>query len=318
MDPNRANAGDGTADTLLDLEIGAGAGVETHAYPEHDTSLTIRKREAARLQHTAAQPTPQEIPARDILGIPIAMTHYAQAMDVMDGMVARRERGYVCAVAVHAVMVSQHDLEMRRAVTGSALTVPDGMPLVWAANLLGEDLRNRVYGPELMDRYCGRCAERGHRVWLYGGRDQGSLMQLALNLRRRHPGIEIVGGYSPPFRPLSAEEEDAIVDQINEARPDVVWVGIGVPKQEKWMAHMRPRLEAPVLCGVGAAFDFHAGRISQAPSWMQERGLEWIYRIAQEPRRLLPRYLSYNPAFMLAFARQLARERLRRNRVTAS
>ena len=169
-----------------------------------------------------------------------------------------------------------------------------------------------------MDRYCGRCAERGHRVWLYGGRDQGSLMQLALNLRRRHPGIEIVGGYSPPFRPLSGEEEDAIVDQINEARPDVVWVGIGVPKQEKWMAHMRPRLEAPVLCGVGAAFDFHAGRISQAPSWMQERGLEWIYRIAQEPRRLLPRYLSYNPAFMLAFARQFARERLRRGRMTAS
>ena len=309
MDPNRAIGRDGTADTLRALEIGAGAGVETHAYPEHDTSLTIRKREAARAPGTAGQPTPQDIPSRDILGIPIAMTHYAQAMDVMDGMVARRERGYVCAVAVHAVMVSQHDPEMRRAVTGSALTVPDGMPLVWAANLLGEDLRNRVYGPELMDRYCGRCAERGHRVWLYGGRDQGSLMQLALNLRRRHPGIEIVGGYSPPFRPLSGEEEDAIVDQINEAKPDVVWVGIGVPKQEKWMAHMRPRLEAPVLCGVGAAFDFHAGRISQAPSWMQERGLEWIYRIAQEPRRLLPRYLYYNPAFMLAFARQLLRQR---------
>ena len=318
MDPNRAIGRDGTADTLRALEIGAGAGVEMHAYPEHDTSLTIRKREAARAHRTAGQPTPQDIPSRDILGIPIAMTHYAQAMDVMDGMVARRERGYVCAVAVHAVMVSQHDPEMRRAVTGSALTVPDGMPLVWAANLLGEDLRNRVYGPELMDRYCGRCAERGHRVWLYGGRDQGSLMQLALNLRRRHPGIEIVGGYSPPFRPLSGEEEDAIVDQINEAKPDVVWVGIGVPKQEKWMAHMRPRLEAPVLCGVGAAFDFHAGRISQAPSWMQERGLEWIYRIAQEPRRLLPRYLSYNPAFMLAFARQFARERLRRGRMTAS
>ena len=309
MDPNRAIGRDGTADTLRALEIGAGAGVETHAYPEHDTSLTIRKREAARAHRTAGQPTPQDIPSRDILGIPIAMTHYAQAMDVMDGMVARRERGYVCAVAVHAVMVSQHDPEMRRAVTGSTLTVPDGMPLVWAANLLGEDLRNRVYGPELMDRYCGRCAERGHRVWLYGGRDQGSLMQLALNLRRRHPGIEIVGGYSPPFRPLSGEEEDAIVDQINEAKPDVVWVGIGVPKQEKWMARMRERLDVPVMCAVGAAFDFHAGRISQAPSWMQERGLEWIYRIAQEPRRLLPRYLYYNPAFMLAFARQLLRQR---------
>ncbi|HEY7629305.1 MAG TPA: WecB/TagA/CpsF family glycosyltransferase [Thermoleophilaceae bacterium] len=271
-----------------------------------------RKREAARVDRAADLPTPRDIRTREILGIPIAMTDYAEAMDVMDGMIARRERGYVCAVAVHAVMVSQHDDEMRNAVTGATLTVPDGMPLVWAANQLGENLHNRVYGPDLMDRYCGRCAERGHRVWLYGGRDQGSLMQLALNLRRRHPGIEIVGGFSPPFRPLTGEEEDAIVQQINEAGADVVWVGVGVPKQEKWMAHMRSRLDAPVLCGVGAAFDFHAGRISQAPAWMQERGLEWIYRIAQEPRRLLPRYLSYNPAFVLAFARQLLRERLQR------
>jgi N-acetylglucosaminyldiphosphoundecaprenol N-acetyl-beta-D-mannosaminyltransferase len=311
MDLNRANEGEGATGRLPAVEFGGGAGVDTRTHSDKRPSLTNGKHEPQRFERAATLPTPEEIPSREILGIPIAMTHYAEAMDVMDGMIARRQRGYVCAVAVHAVMVSQHDDEMRRAVTGSTLTVPDGMPLVWASNMLGENLRNRVYGPELMDRYCGRCAERGHRVWLYGGRDQGSLMQLALNLRRRHPGIEIVGGYSPPFRPLTSEEEDAIVAQINEARPDVVWVGIGVPKQEKWMAHMRPRLEAPVLCGVGAAFDFHAGRISQAPPWMQERGLEWIYRIAQEPRRLLPRYLSYNPAFVAAFARQLVRERLR-------
>jgi N-acetylglucosaminyldiphosphoundecaprenol N-acetyl-beta-D-mannosaminyltransferase len=272
--------------------------------------LTLHEHDA---QPVAVQslPAPRDIRRREILGIPIAMTSYDEAMDVMDGMIARRERGYLCAVAVHAVMVSQRDAEMRAAVTGSALTVPDGMPLVWAANALGEELPDRVYGPELMDRYCRRCAERGHRVWLYGGRDQGSLMQLALNLRRRHRGIEIVGGYSPPFRALSQGEEDSIAAQINEARPDVVWVGIGVPKQEKWMARMRDRLEVPVMCGVGAAFDFHAGRVSQAPPWMQDRGLEWIYRIAQEPRRLLPRYLYYNPAFVLAFARQYLRERLR-------
>jgi N-acetylglucosaminyldiphosphoundecaprenol N-acetyl-beta-D-mannosaminyltransferase len=254
-------------------------------------------------------PRPDDVQARPILGVPIAITDYAEAMDVMDGMIARRERGYVCAVAVHAVMVSQSDPEMWRAVTGSTLTVPDGMPLVWAANMLGESLKNRVYGPELMLRYNDRCAQRDHRVWLYGGRDQGSLVQLALRMRQRHPGIRIVGGYSPPFRDLTGEEEDAIVEQVNEARPDVLWVGIGVPKQEKWMARMRDRLEVPVMCAVGAAFDFHAGRISQAPAWMQERGLEWTYRIAQEPRRLLPRYLYYNPRFMLAFARQLARER---------
>jgi N-acetylglucosaminyldiphosphoundecaprenol N-acetyl-beta-D-mannosaminyltransferase len=257
-------------------------------------------------------PRPAEVTKREILGLPIAMTDYAGAMDVMDGMIARRDPGYVCAVAVHAVMVARRDPEMRAALRGSALTVPDGMPLVWAANMLGAQLDNRVYGPELMLRYSQRSAERGHRVWLYGGRDQGSLAQLALNLRQSFPGIRIVGGYSPPFRPLSAAEEEDLVRQIEHDRPDVLWVGIGVPKQEKWMARMRDRLSVPVMAAVGAAFDFHAGRISQAPPWMQERGLEWTYRIAQEPRRLLPRYLYYNPAFVMALAGQLARERLRR------
>jgi N-acetylglucosaminyldiphosphoundecaprenol N-acetyl-beta-D-mannosaminyltransferase len=250
-----------------------------------------------------------EIPTRTILGTPIALTDYRGAIEAMDGMIATRERGYVCAVAVHALTVGYDDPEMGDALSGATLVLPDGMPVVWAANLLGAKLDDRVYGPELMLRYNDRCAERGHRVWLYGGRDQGSLVQLALNLRKRHPGINIVGGYSPPFRPMTAEEEDALVEQINEARPDVLWIGIGVPKQEKWMARMRERLDVPVMCAVGAAFDFHAGRISQAPSWMQERGLEWIYRIAQEPRRLLPRYLYFNPRFVLAFARQYLRER---------
>ena len=257
-------------------------------------------------------PRPEDIRRRELLGLPIAMTDYAETMDVMDGMIARRERGWLCAVAVHAVMVAQTDFEMRRALVEATLTVPDGMPLVWAANILGEDLPNRVYGPELMERYSQRCITKGHRVWLYGGRDQGSLVQLALSMRREHPGIQIVGGYSPPFRDLTDEEETALAAQINASRPDVLWVGIGVPKQEKWMARMRERLEVPVMCGVGAAFDFHAGRISQAPRWMQERGLEWTYRIVQEPRRLLPRYLYYNPRFLAAFAQQFARERTRR------
>ena len=249
------------------------------------------------------------IATRSILGVPVALTDYASALHVMDALVETRERGYVCAAPVHALMVAQDDPEMLAALRGSTLVVPDGMPLVWAANLLGERLDDRVYGPELMLRYSDRCAERGHRVWLYGGRDQGSLVQLALSMRRRHPGIKIVGGYSPPFRALTSDEEDALVTQINEAKPDVLWVGIGVPKQEKWMAHMRERLEVPVMCGVGAAFDFHAGRVPQAPPWMQERGLEWIYRIVQEPRRLLPRYLYFNPRFVAAFARQYLAER---------
>ncbi len=264
--------------------------------------------EAQILQHRRPTAGPA-LAWRDILGLPIALTDYDEAMDRMDAMIENRERGYVCALATHAVSLSLHDRELREAIRSSTLALPDGVPLVWAANTLGEDLPSRVYGPELMRRYNDRSAEKGHRIWLYGGRDQGSLVQLALNLRRMHRGLRIVGGYSPPFRPLSSEEEDAIVKQINEARPDVLWVGIGAPKQEKWMARMRDRLEVPVMGGVGAAFDFHAGRVSQAPNWMQEAGLEWIYRIAQEPRRLLPRYLIHNPRFMLAFLRQLARER---------
>jgi len=272
---------------------------------EHQTTASAlgHERTGVHLPH------PSEIKTREVLGVPIALTDYAETMDVMDGMVARRDPGYVCALPVHGLMVSRTDAEMRDAVMGASLVVPDGMPLVWAVNHLGENLPNRVYGPELMLRYSDRCAERGHRVWLYGGHTQASLIELALRMRRRHPGIKIVGGYSPPFRALTEREEDTILRQIEDARPDVLWVGIGVPKQEKWMARVRDRVEVPVMCGVGAAFDFHAGRISQAPPWMQERGLEWTYRIAQEPRRLLPRYIYYNPRFMIALARQLRRDR---------
>jgi N-acetylglucosaminyldiphosphoundecaprenol N-acetyl-beta-D-mannosaminyltransferase len=265
------------------------------------------------------QPEPHPAPAaeadfatREILGVPVAMVDYDRAIAVMDSLIDRGQRGYVCAAPVHALMVAQDDAEMLAALRGSTMVVPDGMPVVWAANLLGEKLGDRVYGPELMLRYSEHSAARGHRVWLYGGRDQGSLVQLALSLRRHNPGIQVVGGYSPPFRPLGGEEEEAIARQINEARPDVLWVGIGVPKQEKWMARMRDRLDVPVMAGVGAAFDFHAGRVSMAPGWMQERGLEWIYRTLQEPRRLLGRYLSTNPRFVAAFARQYVGERRRK------
>ena len=248
----------------------------------------------------------------EVLGIPLALTDYERTMDWMDATIASKSRGYVCVAAVHTVMVCKEDPELRAAVLNSDLTVPDGQPLVWAMNALGHDLSSRVYGPELMERYCERSALTGARIFLYGGRNQGALVQLALNLRRRFPGVKIVGGYSPPFRDLTPEEERSVVEEINHSQADVVWVGIGVPKQEKWMAHMRPRLAAPVLVGVGAAFDFHAGLVPQAPGWMQRVGLEWVFRLAQEPTRLWRRYLRYNPRFVVGFARQLARHRLAR------
>jgi N-acetylglucosaminyldiphosphoundecaprenol N-acetyl-beta-D-mannosaminyltransferase len=245
----------------------------------------------------------------DILGVPLALTEYHEVIEWMDAMIAAGDRGYVCACNVHTVMASKEDGELRDALMASSLNVPDGQPLVWAINSLGHSLPGRVYGPELMSRACDRAAEVGHRFYLYGGRNQGALVQLALNLRRRHPGVKIVGGYSPPHRPLTIEERGAIVAEINGSHADVVWAGIGVPKQEKWMVQMRPHLNAPVLIGVGAAFDFHAGLVPQAPTWVQEAGLEWAYRLAHEPRRLWRRYLRYNPRFMASFARQLSADR---------
>jgi N-acetylglucosaminyldiphosphoundecaprenol N-acetyl-beta-D-mannosaminyltransferase len=235
-------------------------------------------------------------------------------MDWIDATVRSGGRGYVCVAATHTVVACQDDAGLHDAVHGAALVLPDGQPLVWALRALGHPIRRRVYGPDLMAAYCGRSATTGIRLFLYGGRNQGALVQLALNLRRRYPGVQIVGGYSPPFRELSAEEQDVVVAEINQAAPDVVWVGIGVPKQEKWMAAMRDRLRAPVLIGVGAAFDFHAGLVPQAPRWMQNAGLEWLYRLIQEPGRLWRRYLTHNPRFLAGFARQYARHRRARRR----
>jgi N-acetylglucosaminyldiphosphoundecaprenol N-acetyl-beta-D-mannosaminyltransferase len=251
-------------------------------------------------------PSPRTV---DVLGVPLALTDYEQTLDWIGAMVDSRQRGYLCACNVHTVTASREDEELRASLLSSSINVPDGQPLVWAINALGHTLAGRVYGPELMSRATAQAAEYGHRLYLYGGRNQGALVQLALNLRRRHHGVKIVGGYSPPHRPLTEEEREAIVREINHSRADVVWVGIGVPKQEKWMADMRSRLDAPVLIGVGAAFDFHAGLVPQAPNWMQEAGLEWAYRLAHEPRRLWKRYLRYNPRFLGAFARQLSNNR---------
>jgi N-acetylglucosaminyldiphosphoundecaprenol N-acetyl-beta-D-mannosaminyltransferase len=256
---------------------------------------------------TAQAPVPPS--TVDVLGVPLALTDYEGTIDWIEATVAARQRGYICVAAVHTVMACQEDPELLSAVLGSRITVPDGQPLVWAMNALGHELTNRVYGPDLMALACERAARTGTRMFLYGGRNEEALVLLAANLRERYPGLVIAGGYAPPFRPLTAEEEDALVAEIDRARPDVVWVGIGVPKQEKWMAAMRGRLEAPVLIGVGAAFDFHAGLVPQAPGWMQSVGMEWAYRLAQEPGRLWRRYLRYNPRFVAGFLRQWLRHR---------
>jgi N-acetylglucosaminyldiphosphoundecaprenol N-acetyl-beta-D-mannosaminyltransferase len=249
------------------------------------------------------------VPQAPILGVPLAVTDYERTLDWIDAAVALGAREYLCVAAVHTVMESQEDGELREAVDGAAFTVPDGQPLAWALRALGHEIDERVYGPELMARACARAERSGQRFYLYGGRDERALAQLTANLLDRHPGLQLAGGFAPPFRELSDAELDELAARINATRPDVVWVGIGVPKQEKWMAAMRDRLDAPVLVGVGAAFDFHAGLVPQAPAWMQRAGLEWAFRLAHEPHRLWRRYARHNPRFVAGFARQWATHR---------
>jgi N-acetylglucosaminyldiphosphoundecaprenol N-acetyl-beta-D-mannosaminyltransferase len=254
------------------------------------------------------EPGIDRLPTVPVVGTHLAVTNYEETMEWMDGVIARRDRVCLTAAAVHLVMVAEEDAETRSAV-GQALAVPDGQPLVWAMRALGHPTASRVYGPELMARYCERSVDTGVRMFLYGGRNQGALVELALQLRRRYPGLRIVGGYSPPYRALTNEEEVWIAREINRSAADLVWVGTGQPKQEKWMAGMRHRLEAPVLVGIGAAFDFHAGLVPQAPSWVQNVGMEWLYRLAHEPRRLWRRYARYNPRFVHGFVLQYLRHR---------
>jgi N-acetylglucosaminyldiphosphoundecaprenol N-acetyl-beta-D-mannosaminyltransferase len=249
-----------------------------------------------------------------VLGIPLAVSNYEEVMDWMDSMIAAGARGYVTAAAVNLVMNAQENRATLEAVMAASLAVPDGQPLVWALHALGHRDATRVYGPDLMACYCARAARSRVPMYLYGGRGDAERELLARRLLARHPGLRIVGGASPPFTPLTPEQDRALLADINASGAQVVWVGTGQPRQEQWMHRMRPRLQAPLLVGVGAAFDFHAGLVRQAPPWMQRRGLEWSYRLMREPRRLWRRYARYNPRFIVAFARQYACHRQARGR----
>jgi N-acetylglucosaminyldiphosphoundecaprenol N-acetyl-beta-D-mannosaminyltransferase len=236
-------------------------------------------------------------PQVNILGVGISAISMEDALEQIAYWIEHRDRDYVSVCNVHTVMECQQDPHMRRAVNGAGMATPDGMPLVWLGRKKsGRDVR-RVYGPDLMLALCQLSARRGYSHYFYGGAE-GIPELLAERLKARIPGLEVAGGYSPPFRPLTPEQDARIVSQINAAHPDIVWVGLGTPKQDLWMASHRDRLTAPVLIAVGAAFDFHAGRKKQAPRWMQRSGLEWLFRLMTEPRRLWRRYLVYNPLFV--------------------
>jgi N-acetylglucosaminyldiphosphoundecaprenol N-acetyl-beta-D-mannosaminyltransferase len=239
----------------------------------------------------------------NILGVGISAVDMGQALETIRGWIESKEPHYVCVCVVHTVMECQRDERLRQIVNSAGLATPDGMPLVWLSRLAGHKHVTRVYGPDLMLAFCQLAAQEGYTNYFYGG-DLGTPELLADKFSQKFPGLKIVGGYSPPFRPLSKEEDDEVVRMINEANPDVVWVGLGTPKQDWWVAEHVGRLSASVLIAIGAAFDFHAGRVKQAPRWMQRSGLEWLYRLCQEPRRLWRRYLTYNPLFLISLLLQ--------------
>lgn len=233
----------------------------------------------------------------NVLGVGVSAVNMAQALEAIGGWVSRGEPQYVCVSGVHGVMESQRDAALRDIHNAAGMVTPDGMPLVWLSRWSGARHVERVYGPDLMLACCQRFLTAGYRHFFYGG-GPGVPELLAERLASRFPGLRVAGTFSPPFRALTAAEDDEIVRRIDESRADVVWVGLSTPKQERWMHAHHRRLRAPVMIGVGAAFDFHAGLKRQAPRWMQRNGLEWLFRLASEPRRLGARYLVNNPLFV--------------------
>jgi N-acetylglucosaminyldiphosphoundecaprenol N-acetyl-beta-D-mannosaminyltransferase len=244
----------------------------------------------------------------NILGVGINAITLRKAVRQIGAWIENKSHHYVNVCTVHTIMECRRNSDLRRIVNQGGLATPDGMPLVWLCRLFGHKEVTRVYGPDLMLAFCEYSVEKGYRHFFYGG-GPGVAQELAFRLKSRYPGLLVVGSYSPPFRPTGTVEELAVIESINSACPDVIWVGLGTPKQDFWVAQHRSLLNAPVLIAVGAAFDIHAGRVLQAPLWMQRHGLEWFFRLIQEPHRLAYRYLIYNPVFILLVLLQAAKLR---------
>ena len=251
-------------------------------------------------------------PKHDVVGVGVSEVDYEGIVAICREWVAQRRARlvraarYVCVTSVHGIVRARQDADLRRALNRAEIATPDGMPVVWALRSFGVARQKRVYGPTLMLRLCEDARANKHRIFLYGSTPR-CLDRLCLKLKNRFDGIEIAGAYSPPFRPLTPEEDEAEIRMIRESGADIVFVGISTPKQEKWMYGRLEALPGVVMFGVGAAFDFHAGLVSQAPPWMQRNGLEWFYRLCMEPKRLWKRYLIETPRFLPLWAMQRLR-----------
>ena len=243
--------------------------------------------------------SPPPVPRYNVLGVGVSALTLSQARDLVVGARGRKGLGYVCLCTVHGIGEARADPALRRIFNTSWLTTPDGMPLVW----MGPAGVERVYGPDLMLAVCDAGRACGLRHFLYGGKP-GVAGELAESLRARFPGLEVAGTFTPPFRDLDDAEMRQLEADVARSRPDIIWVGLGTPKQERFMAGPGSALDAGLLVGVGAAFDFHSGRVRQAPRWIQRSGFEWLFRLCTEPARLGPRYVRTNTMFLLRLAAQ--------------
>lgn len=248
------------------------------------------------------------LPRIEILGSPVHAINMDQAVAAVCDALATKRKGYVCCGGVQLLSEACEHADYREVLERAFLVTPDGMPLVWLGRLQGQSRMSRVYGPDLMLRVCEESVSRGITHFLYGGNPDVA-EELKKVLEKRFPGIRIVGTHCPPFRPLNEEEEAALAHQVAEAKPDIIWVGLGSPKQDRFMRDYLPKLDTTLMFGVGAAFDFHTGRVRQAPAWIQRIGMEWFFRVCCEPRRLAGRYFRNNPLFVWRLVKQSLTDR---------
>ncbi len=239
-----------------------------------------------------------QIPRFNILGVGVHQVTLPQVLAQISVWIADRQPVYVSTCNVYTVMMSRQEPTIRQAINQANLVLPDGMPLAWLSRRQSSTKVDRITGADLMLTLSRLSGELGYTHYFSGGQP-GVAAELARRLQANYPGLKVVGTWTPPLRPLFDREEAEIIEQINRANPDIIWVGLGGPKQDIWMADHRIDLTASVLIGVGAAFDFQSGRIPRAPRWLQQLGLEWLFRLGQEPRRLWRRYLLYNLLFII-------------------
>lgn len=240
----------------------------------------------------------------NVLGVGVSVLNLHSAREIVGDAIQNGVRGYLTVTGVHGVTEAQSDPGFRGILNRSFLCTPDGMPMVWMGKIAGHSEMGRVYGPDLMAELCDSGRAREWKHFFFGGAE-GVAGELRDRMCRRFPGLRVVGCHTPPFRPLNAGERDALKRQVAAVKPDLFWVGLSTPKQERFMAEYLPELDVKIMAGVGAAFDFHSGRVRQAPRWIQRSGLEWFYRTCQEPRRLAGRYFRNNPLFLWRIGGQL-------------